>query len=179
MKTALLLLVLLPSLPFPSDGKELPGQPNILGQNGSPVKITKYRIWYQTLMGNVDHGVNHKLAFENVSGRKIMAIRFGLYSFNIFKELQYRLGGEDTRGIEIGETSIGRWASTGTKRGEFHTGIAFVSKIRFENGEIWELNVGEVVDQIRKFTKDDGFSAESLKPPPREGGEEKTLKRTI
>jgi hypothetical protein len=54
-----------------------------------------------------------------------------------------------------------KWVATSYADFSFHTGVAYVSKVRFDDGEIWSADLTSVVLELRKIEKD--FDASRLK----------------
>ena len=69
--------------------------------------------------------------------------------------------------IAPGSKEKGKWVATSSADFSFHTGVAYVSKVRFDDGEIWSADLNSVVLELRKIEKD--FDASRLKK--KEGGE--------
>ena len=56
----------------------------------------------------------------------------------------------------------GLWMRRSSMAEAFHTGMAYVAKVRFEDGEIWKSDLEGLVEQIHRIDKD--FTQDSLKP---------------
>jgi hypothetical protein len=69
--------------------------------------------------------------------------------------------------IAPGSKEKGKWVATSYADFSFHTGVAYVSKVRFDDEEIWSADLNSVVLELRKIEKD--FDASRLKK--KEGGE--------
>ena len=94
-----------------------------------------------------------------------MALQFGLLSFNIFNEFQDRLSGFTIEPLAVGMSSSGSWRASASAESSFYTGVAYVSKIRFFNGEVWSANLADITKQVQEI--EEGFSVESLAPTRR------------
>jgi len=103
------------------------------------------------------------LRFRNDSERTIYTAQFGLVSFDIFDEVAYSTtvvwSGVINPGISesLRESSISRWDSS------LQTGFAYVSRVRFKNGEVWMADAPAVLAQIREIRPE--FQAKDLPKP--------------
>ncbi len=48
----------------------------------------------------------------------------------------------------------GGWVARAYADFSFHTGVAYVSKVRFEDGEIWTADLDAIAQEMRKIEKD-------------------------
>ncbi|MGB2868322.1 MAG: hypothetical protein WBD36_07725 [Bacteroidota bacterium] len=132
MKTTLILLTLA------SLSVQTPAQPSakIIGQPDAPLKISSYRATYVAGDEYLSEGIYHILEYKNVSQRRIIALQIGLVSFDIWNEVLDQTGGLSMKEIAPAESVTGRWAVTTSGDFSFYTGVAYVSKVRFLDGEI-------------------------------------------
>src|ERR1035438_6110944 len=66
----------------------------IIAQANSPVEISAYTARYAAGGGTyVSTGIQHSLAFSNRGSQKVVAIRFGLVSFDVFNGFIGKTGG--------------------------------------------------------------------------------------
>lgn len=137
-----------------------PAEHRVLIQEGAPLKIGPYSAAYQSGNRYMREGIRHEAVVENVTDRKIVAYQLGLLSFNIFNEFQDRLGGYAIEDVAPGSTEDGSWLASALAESSFYTGVAYVSKVRFEDGEVWQADLEEVADQVREI--EESFSVESL-----------------
>ena len=137
-----------------------PAQHRVLAQEGAPLKIGPYSAAYQSGGRYSREGIRHEVVVENVTDRKIVAYQVGLLSFNIFNEFQDRLGGYSIEDVAPGSIEEGSWLASALAESSFYTGVAYVSKVRFEDGEVWQADLEEVADQVREI--EESFSVESL-----------------
>ena len=56
--------------------------------------------------------------------------------------------------LAIGATNKGEWVASAYSDFSFHTGVAYVSKVRFEDGEIWSADLSAIVVELKKIEKD-------------------------
>ncbi|MYJ26075.1 MAG: hypothetical protein F4080_11235 [Holophagales bacterium] len=137
-----------------------PAQHRVLVQEGAPLSIGRYSAAYQSRGQYSREGIRHEVVVENVTDRKIVAYQLGLLSFNIFNEFQDRLGGYAIKDVVPGGTEEGAWLASALAESSFYTGVAYVSKVRFDDGEVWQADLEEVADQVREI--EESFSVESL-----------------
>ena len=140
-----------------------PAEHRILVQADAPIGITEYTARYQPRSTRQSEGIRHSLNYRNVGDRKIVAVQFGLLAFNIFNEFQDRLGGFTIEDIDVGSTEDGAWVANALAESAFYTGVAYVSKVRFEDGEIWTADDDEVLSQLREIEQD--LNIEALEQP--------------
>ena len=132
----------------------------VLAQEGAPIVISAYSAGYQPRESFNREGIRHFPIYRNVSTRKKIALQFGLLAFDIFNEFQDRLGGYTIQDVDPGATAKGSWAASARAESAFHTGVAYLSKVRYEDGEVWSADLDNVTMQVQKIEA--GFSVESL-----------------
>lgn len=54
----------------------------------------------------------------------------------------------------------GFWVATASADFQFLTGVVYVAKIRFEEGEIWSVDLEEIAKELREIEK--GFDVSKL-----------------
>ena len=106
-------------------------------------------------------GIAHVVEYRNITERKIVAVVFGLLAFDIFDESQDTLHGWSLDDLEPDVSENGTWTWSSSMAEAFHTGMAYVVKVRFEDGEIWKADLEDITKQIQGIDKD--FSPDSLK----------------
>lgn len=133
----------------------------ILTQKDAPLVITSYT----TAFEKENHGdydshsdqILHALKYKNTGEKKIVAIRIGLTAFDTFNDFMDRFGGVSIEDIAPGAEEKGEWTQSPYAAFLFQkygTGVAYVANVRFEDGTIWNANLDEVLEQLRKFQKD-------------------------
>ena len=132
----------------------------VIAQIGAPVKIVSYKASYNSGSKYVTKGIHHNLEYENTSGKEIVAIRFGLVSFDVFNRFIDRTGGIDMDEVEPNKTSKGSWVARAYADFSFHTGVVYVDKVRFASGDIWHADVDTIVQDLQKI--EEGFDAANL-----------------
>ena len=137
-----------------------PAQHKVLQQEGAPLRIGSYTASYQEGGRYSREGIRHSAAVRNVTDRKIVAYQLGLLSFNIFNEFQDRLGGYAIEDVAPGGAESGSWLASALAESAFYTGVAYVSKVRFEDGEVWQADLEGVAAQVREI--EESFTVDSL-----------------
>ena len=139
-----------------------PAEHKILKQDNAPLVIEKYSARYQASLRSSysREGIRHILEYRNITDKKIVAAQFGLLAFNIFNEFQDRLGGYTIENITPQELVSGEWLASALAESAFYTGVAYISKVRFEDGEIWTADLDDVTSQVQEIEA--SFSADSL-----------------
>ena len=95
----------------------------------------------------LDEGIIHRVEYRNTTERKIIAIVFGLLAFDVFNELQDNCHGYVLEGLEPGVLAKSGWLRRPSTEWAFYTGVAYVVKVRFEDGEIWEADLEDAAEQ--------------------------------
>ncbi len=134
----------------------------VLAQTEAPVSITKYQTRYTRSDKPDEQGITHKLDYKNVTNRRILAIEFGFVEFTIWNEHIETLIANDLDETGGGKSGDGSWLHDPPTGFIFHTGIAYVSRVRFEDGEIWTADPNDVAEHIKGVEA--SFSVEMLKP---------------
>jgi len=134
----------------------------IMNQPTAPIKIMSYRaVYIDSGSTYISRGIHHNLEYENASGRTVVAVQFGLVSFDIWNEFLDRTGGITMERIAPGSKETGKWVATSYADFSFHTGVAYISRVRFDDGEIWSADLSAVLLELRQIEKD--FDASRLK----------------
>ena len=132
-----------------------PADHRILEQPDAPISIIEYVAEYQNRGQYSSEGIRHTVTYRNRTGRKIVAMQFGLLAFNIFNEFQDRLGGYTIEDVDPDEVEIGVWIANARAESSFYTGVAYISKVRFEDGEVWNADYeGVVLQQLQEIEQD-------------------------
>ena len=134
----------------------------IIPQANAPVRINSFTaIYISTSSRYTDRGIHYELDFENLSNRNIVAVEFGLVAFDIWNEFLDRTGGITMTPLAAGQTAKGEWVASRYADFSFHTGVAYVNRVRFADGEIWSADTPAILLEMRKIQKD--FDASKLK----------------
>lgn len=143
-------------------GQRSSTETRIIPQVNSPVKIkAATAIYIGTSSRYTDRGIHYELEYENLSTRDIIAVEFGLVAFDVWNEFLDRTGGITMTPLAAGQTAKGEWVASRYADFSFHTGVAYVNRVRFADGEIWSAETTAIVAEMRKIQKD--FDASKLK----------------
>jgi hypothetical protein len=133
----------------------------IVAQPGAPITITSYAASYGSRSQYSQEGISHYLVFQNNTAKEVVAAQFGLVSFDVFNQFLDRTNGLSTDAIAAGKTQKGGWVASAYGAFAFMSGVAYVNRVRFADGEIWTADMGTIVDELQKIEKD--FDASILK----------------
>ena len=134
----------------------------------APVLIESYTATYLEGARPMPGGIYHSLSYKNVSDKIVVAVQIGLVSFNVFDEFIGRISGIAIETIPPTGSEKGLWIDRADGGSAFHTGMAYVSKVRFIDSEIWEADLKEVAAELSKI--EEGFDVSKLEA--RESAEE-------
>ena len=132
----------------------------VVSQPNAPLEISSYEVEYKERGRYTTEGIHHTVEFNNSSGQQIVASQIGLVSFSIFNEFLDRMGGIDMDSLDPGDDAEGTWVASAYADFSFYTGVAYVSKVRFSDGTIWEADLEAVANSIRDIQED--FDASRL-----------------
>ena len=140
----------------------------IIAQPNSPVEVINYTARFQRRSTYTTEGIAHSLEYKTRGAQKVVAIRFGLVSFDVFNRFLSKTGGISLDDLVPGKNQKGEWVSSPYADFSFLTGLAYVDMVRLEDGTIWQADEATVLEEIRKIEKD--FDAKLLREregPPR------------
>lgn len=132
----------------------------IVDQPDSPISITKFSAEYQERDSYQSEGVRQDVEFENTSSRNVVALEFGFVMFSVFNEFLDTASGVTLDDLEAGESDDGAWVTDFLNAFTFHTGVAFMRQLRYENGEIWEADMSVIEERVQKIQSE--FDASQL-----------------
>lgn len=133
----------------------------IIDQPSSPLTITTYTAKYQEGGRYATEGIRHEVQYKNTSNSQVVASQLGLVSFDVWNEFLDRTGGVSIDDIAPGGSKPGVWVARAYADFSFLTGFAYVSKVRFSDGRIWEADLDAIANEMRKIER--GFDVEKLK----------------
>jgi hypothetical protein len=131
----------------------------VVQQSNCPIRISSYRAFYKP-----ETGLRHTIKYENRSGQKIVAIRFGMLSFDLFHKFLGKTTGTNVQDMGSGKSEEGYWTTDSGHAAAFYVGIAWVDSLRLEDGTIWNANEADILSEARREDKD--FDPALLKLPP-------------
>src|SRR5262245_13484968 len=115
-----------------SGQSSLPPESRVIPQDSAPIKILNYSSAYQAVGAYSREGILHTVEYQNISSKTVVAIQFGLVAFDIWNEFLDRTGGVAMEPIPSQGTGKGAWVATAYADFSFHTGVAYVAKVRFD-----------------------------------------------
>lgn len=167
MKTFLVILTTILTSLIVALGQTAITETRIIPQSTAPVKINSFTARYVASSSRyVERGIHYELDYENISTKNIVAIEFGLVAFDIWNEFLDRTGGITMTPSAVGQKNKGEWVASRYADFSFHTGVGYVNRVRFVDGEIWTADTNAIVLEMRKIQKD--FDASKLKKKPDE-----------
>ena len=78
---------------------------------------------------------------RNRSSQRIVAIQFGLVSFDLWNEFLAKTAGLSTEVVAPKARERGSWSTVSEVAFSFNTAVVYVERVRFESGEIWAANL--------------------------------------
>jgi hypothetical protein len=125
-----------------------------LNQLDAPLEILEYSARFTEDPTNREAGgIEHRLMCQNVGDQNIVAVEMTFLSFNLWNELFARSKHTFVRPLHADEEVELKWL---VPLGEsidgslFHSGVAYTSRLRFENGEIWSADLSEIALVLEK-----------------------------
>ena len=157
LPVALVLSLLAP----PSAGAQaLKPEHRVVDQPDAPVQITGYRTEFLKRTAEAPEGFRHDLEYRSRTDQRIVAVQFGLVSFDVWNEFLERHAALASEAVDANERKRSSWFTATSSGVAFLTGIVYVERVRLANGEIWSANLDTVVAAMRAIQKD--FTAEQL-----------------
>ena len=133
----------------------------IITQESSPIIISSYSAEYKQGSRYVTEGIHHSVEYINTSKERIVAVQIGLVSFDVWDEFLHRMNGLSIDDLPPGSAKKATWIDHTYGDFSFLTGVAYVSKVRFDNGTIWSADLNAIAEEIGEIEKN--FSVEKLK----------------
>jgi hypothetical protein len=137
----------------------------VMTQPDAPVVITKYTARYLSAAKASEQGVNHRIEYTNRSERRIEALEIGFVEFNVWNEHLDTLFGNDLDAVTAGRSGEGSWLHDPPAAFTFYTGVAYISRVRFDDGEIWTADLDAIAEHLKSLEAN--FSVEKLRPKGR------------
>jgi len=130
----------------------------VMEQPTSPIQISEF---VSDFGGRDNESVQFEARYENVSNRTVIAIKFGFIAYDLFNESLGGVAGIDINrdGLEVGEDDSGLWSTRARGVARAHeTGIAYVQKVRFSDGELWIADRAELEERLNVLVPGGGSS---------------------
>lgn len=151
----LLVLFVTPPPAYAQDSEAI-----VLDQPQAPLQILSYDANFDRGGKYSREGIKHEVQYQNRSSREIVAVRIGLVSFDIWNEFLDRTGGLDMDDLSPDKSGKGTWVATAYGDFSFHTGVAYVSRVRFSDGQIWKADLDQIAAQLGMI--EEGFDVSRL-----------------
>ena len=124
-------------------------------QPDAPVEVSFYTARYRERSPERPEGIHHQAGYMNRTGSSNRGCATGIRSFSVFNEFIDRTYGVDISDVKPGEEGGGLWVERFAPADfSFLTGVVFVDRVRFENGDIWVADREAVVSQLREVQQD-------------------------
>lgn len=127
----------------------------ILDQTAAPFDITEFSASYQEGGRYSSEGVRFDVSFSNGTDKAAVAYAIGFFAFDVFnRPLSRPLEGFSVTTIAPGEKGNGAWVqrmSSPALFKEYGTGVAYVARVRFGDGSIWNYDEENVLKQLQEF----------------------------
>lgn len=135
----------------------------IVAQPDAPVRIVTYSADYvERTSTYTEQGIHHRLEYQSSSQKPVAAVQFGLVSFDVFNDFIGRTGGISLEAMPPGGKALkGGWVTRAYGDFAFLTGVAYVQRVRFADGEIWSADEIAIVAELKKIQAD--FDPSKLK----------------
>jgi hypothetical protein len=158
MLPAILVLALL--VPTAAGAQALRPDHRIVDQPDAPVQVTAYRTELLKRTAEAPAGLRHDLEFRNRGEQPVVAVQFALAAFDVWNEFLERHAALATDGMNPADRKRSSWFTATDSGIAFLTGVVYVERVRFANGEIWTANLETVLAAMRAIQKD--FTADQL-----------------
>jgi hypothetical protein len=136
----------------------------VLAQPTAPLRITAYTAGYQEGSQYRSEGIRHSVEYMSASDREIVAVQIGLVSFDVWNEFLDRTAGVDISNLQPSALGKGTWIARAFADFSFHTGVAYVGKVRFADGTLWAADLVAIGEELKNIAKDFDIAKLTEKP---------------
>lgn len=119
----------------------------ILDQPEAPVSLVSYEADYDGVRLFRSDGVRHEVTYQNPGDRDVAAVKFRFVMYSVFNDVIDEKDGVVLDRLASGESDDDSWTYDPPDASTFHVGAAYVSKVRFEDGGIWEADPAGIDEQ--------------------------------
>jgi len=158
-----LLLSLLPVLVF-SSGAGSQEVHKVLEQPDAPVSVRRYEPEQMSFGPEIGDQVHHEVRVRNDSDRVVVAVKIGVLTYDIFNEFMESAEGIFVVDLHPGKRKTHYMRTYHEDSSHFLTGLTYIAKVRFQDGEIWEANGAGLDAGIQAFEAELGEQATGPKP---------------
>jgi hypothetical protein len=155
-----LVLVVILFAPAHASAQALKAEHRVVDQPDAPVQVTAYRTEILKRTAEAPEGMRHDLDYRSRGEQRIVAIQFGLVSFDVWNEFLARHAALASDALDPAERKRGSWFTETSSGIAFLTGVVYVERVRLADGTIWTANLDAVVAAMRAIQKD--FTVEQL-----------------
>jgi hypothetical protein len=148
MRICVLLAFLVVSPPLGLSAQEAH---KILDQGEIPVTVRKYEAKPWGTGSDPNDGVRHHFRIRNDSERVVVAVKVGVLTYDVFNEFQEVAQGIVVRDLLPGARVRDLLRTYHEDPATFLTGLIYVNKVRFQDGEIWEASADDLDARIVAF----------------------------
>ncbi len=141
-----------------------PNHTRIITQTGCPIRIENYKAIYVPDLDSSPECIMHSVTYVNTANAKIVAIRFGIASFDAFNHLLDKFSGVAIEELQIGKRKTSEWHQRAYSPWLFKTlgtGVIYLDAVRFEGNKFWNMDGEQILSQIQEIEKD--LTKEDLK----------------
>ena len=112
----------------------------VIPQPSAPIAIESHAAGFEKAWGDPRTGLLHQVFWRNTTSRGVVAVDFGFVTAGVWNELlgQYAITAPRLR--PPNELQRENWSYPIRDPRKFHRSAVFVSRVRFEDGEIWSFN---------------------------------------
>ena len=118
----------------------------IVNHPDAPIEIVAFGKY----VGEDDDHIYSIVRYRNRTGRSIEAQAITMLYFDAFNEREAGVKGISTDLLPANQESTGGWSIYGTP-GFVKTAMAFVSAVRFMDGEVWRADIAAVLEAAAKL----------------------------
>lgn len=156
------LLLGMQSAAWGASGSPIPPRPDtlseepttlILNQPDAPISLNRYEADYDGVRLFRSDGVRHEIAFQNATDQPIAAVKFKLVMYSVFYDVIAREDGVALDPLGSKEGAEESWTYDPPDAATFHVGAAYVSKVRFANGDLWESRSEAIDEQLSQIDR--------------------------
>ena len=121
----------------------------IINHLDCPIRISKFNAVYSKGNNSEQKGLNLRVHFYNQSQKSITAVEIGFISYDIWDNYLGLITGLQVEKLDRREETNKIWIDNSDDAYTFFTGFAFVSRVRYSDGEFWKGSLEHVANKIR------------------------------
>jgi hypothetical protein len=128
-----------------------------IAQPNCPVRIKSYKAIYVPDFDSSPECIMHSVAYANIADSRMVAIRFGIASFDAFNRLLDKFSGIAIEDLDPGNSTTGEWHQRSFSPWLFKTlgiGVIYLDAVRFEGNRFWYSDSEQVLSEMQKIEKE-------------------------